>query len=173
MCQKNAGSDPASRDNPMQRICHDCLGAKNTPKGGSAKPQAGKRKASDTDAAGWGGVMEERKIWNEKKKWEEKQGKSAPRRTRLKSLMRRSSALIAQYSSALNKTTVNGAACWYRAVEISLDSSAFNRPPLRTALGYGILYGGVCVCLRFFNFVGLLLSRSRLSFSSGWVWRHT
>ena len=48
-------------DNPMQRVCHDCLAAKRSSKGkGKAvKPQAGKREASDTggvdDTTGHGG----------------------------------------------------------------------------------------------------------------------
>ena len=48
-------------DNPMQRVCHDCLAAKRSSngKGKAVKPQAGKREASDTggvdDTTGHGG----------------------------------------------------------------------------------------------------------------------
>ena len=43
-------------DNPMQRVCHDCLATKRSSKGKSnaVKPQAGKRKASDTGGVGAG-----------------------------------------------------------------------------------------------------------------------
>ena len=56
-------ADPDS-DNPMQRVCHDCLAAKPSSKGKdkAVKPQAGKRKASDT--GGVGAAMEERNVWN-------------------------------------------------------------------------------------------------------------
>ena len=41
-------------DNPMQCVCHDCLAAKRSSKGKrkAVKPQAEKRKASDTDGVG-------------------------------------------------------------------------------------------------------------------------
>ena len=49
-CRVKCGKADADCDNPMQRVCHDCLAAKRSSKGkGKAvKPQAGTRKASDT-----------------------------------------------------------------------------------------------------------------------------
>ena len=43
-------------DNPMSRVCHDCLAAKRSSKGKgeTVKPQAGKRKALDTGGVGAG-----------------------------------------------------------------------------------------------------------------------
>ena len=50
-------AEPAC-DNPMQRVCHDCLAAKAILEGrrgqaqGGQKPQTGNRKASDTSGVG-------------------------------------------------------------------------------------------------------------------------
>ena len=48
-------ADP-DRDNPMQRVCHDCLAAKrySKGKGNAVKPQVERRKASDTGGVGAG-----------------------------------------------------------------------------------------------------------------------
>ena len=54
-CTDCGEADP-DWDNPMQRVCHDFLAAKRSSKGkGKAiKPQARKRKASDTGGVGAG-----------------------------------------------------------------------------------------------------------------------
>ena len=71
-------SDPDC-DNPVQRVCHGCLDAKQSSERFRGRTQGGqapggKRKATYT--GGRGGVMEERKVWN--RKYGTKQDKSVP-----------------------------------------------------------------------------------------------